>query len=307
LSVAPGEVQTKSADTASADSSEPPPVQAPQPLRLRRWAKPVFAAFLVLLAVAGGTWLTVRPGWQVSGFDAFWAPVISAQRQPLVCVGEVFSTGGKFVPNGERNRFSTAWTEDFRSLRSDFPNGVPRIMPNDNVAAARVASVLGRESKAFDLLGESETSFNDLLSRPVILIGSYNNDWAIHVTDAMRFRFEMDLAQRLFWISDRDKPTEKIGTMSNAVPDPPTFDTFAIVARVIDPTISREQPIVVVAGQTSTSTKAAAEFVSDPSYLNDFARHAPKDWDRKNIEFLIAISVVDNVPGHPRVVAYDLW
>jgi hypothetical protein len=52
---------------------------------------------------------------------------------------------------------------------------------------------------------------------------------------------------------------------------------------------------------------AAAEFVTDPSYLNEFARHAPRDWNSRNIEFLIATPVVENIPGHPRIVAYSLW
>jgi hypothetical protein len=64
---------------------------------------------------------------------------------------------------------------------------------------------------------------------------------------------------------------------------------------------------VILAGITGPGSAAAAEFVSDPSYLNDFARIAPKGWDRKNLEFLISAPVVDNVPGHPRIVAYQLW
>lgn len=305
ITAALGDVKADIADTVMADGSSRPPALALQPSRSRRWIKPVFAAFLVLLVIALVAWTKSWPGMRTSGFDEFWAPVVSAQRQPLICVGEVFSTSGGLVPNGARSRLSEAWTvaPDNRV----FPNGIPVIMIYDNLAATRVASVLGRKSNAFDVLGESETSFNDFLSRPVILIGSYNNDWTIHITDSMRFRFEIDMSQRLGWISDRDRPAEKIGVVSNARADPPTFNTFAIVARAVDPTLSRDQPIVVVAGQTSTSTKAAAEFVSDPSYLNDFARHAPRDWNRKNVEFLIGIPVVDNVPGRPRVVDYSIW
>lgn len=302
LSVACGELQANSADAPFSVSSEPPPAGDFHAPHSRRWVKSAFAALLILLAIAGGAWLTLRPSRQLSGFDAFWAPVTSAQGRTLICVGEFFDQEIEVLPNGNRQRFSAPWTMDFRK---QFPGGVAGITYDDSIATARIAEFLAKKGKDFDMLGQSRTSFNDLLNRPVILIGSVDNDWVIHFTDAMRFRFEMDFAQRLNWISDREKPTEKFGILYTALPDPANYETFAIVARNADPATGR--PVVILAGVTSVGDLAATKFVSDPSYLNDFARHAPKDWDRKNIEFLIATPVVENIPGQSRIVAYNLW
>jgi hypothetical protein len=54
-------------------------------------------------------------------------------------------------------------------------------------------------------------------------------------------------------------------------------------------------------------TIAAAEFVSNPKYLNDFVKRAPKDWANRNIEFLIRTRVIENVVGVPTIVDYSVW
>jgi hypothetical protein len=142
--------------------------------------------------------------------------------------------------------------------------GVPRFPTDDSIAMARVAEFLCKMGKRFDIRGQSSTSFNDLLNRPVILIGSIDNDWTIHFTDAMRFRFEVDLAQRSSWIPDRDRPKEKFGALHNISPDPANYEAFDIVARSAERAIGK--PVVVVAGVTSVGDLAATEFVSDPSF-----------------------------------------
>lgn len=294
--------QANAEDAAPAVGSEPPSVLSLQAPLSRRWVKTAIAAALALLLIAGGVWLALRPPRQVSGIDAFWTPVFLAQQRALICIGEVFDQKIETIPNGNRSRFSARWTMDFSK---QYPQGVPGIVYNDSISTARIAECLGKRGKDFDVLGQSRASFTDLLNRPVILIGSYNNDWTIHFTDAMRFRFESDMTQRLSWISDRERPLEKFGVLSNASADPANYEAYAVVARTADPAIGK--PLVIVAGVTSVGALAATEFVTDPTYLNDFARHAPRDWNRNNIEILLATSVVENVPGRPRVIAYSLW
>jgi hypothetical protein len=298
------EEQSNIAEATLSTPSEPPSNHHLQPGRSRRRVEFALVAFLLVLVIAGSTWFALRPSQKVSGFDAFWTPITSAQRRALICVGEVFGLGNLILPNSARSRIAAPLSME-PGLSKQFPKGVPFTVPNDSLAGAKVAGVLGKRNKAFDMLGESEASFNDLLNRPVILIGSYNNDWTIHFTDTMRFRFENDHAQQLSWIADRQSPTKKIGVISTASADPANYVAYAIVARTTEPTTNEH--LVILAGVTSVGTLSAAEFVSDPSYLDAFAQHAPKDWNRRNIEFLISVPIVDNVPGHPRVDAYDLW
>jgi hypothetical protein len=301
-SIAHGDARANIGPAAFADGTELPSTHRFRFLRPRRWVKPAFAAIIVLLAIAGGAWLKLRPSTPVSGFDTFWAPVVSAQQRVLICYGELYASNVEIKPNSARSRNSVPWTVD---LGKQFPNGIPIVTARTVNATANIAGVFGGKKKAFDILGESNTNLNDLMNRPVILIGSNSNDWTIRSMENMRFRFDLDLGQRLSWISDREKPTEKIGGLFVASPDPATFEAFAIVARDVDPTTGA--PLVVLAGVTGVGSAAAAEFVSEPNYLNDFARNAPKGWERKNLEFLITAPVVDNVVGHPRIVAYQVW
>jgi hypothetical protein len=137
------------------------------------------------------------------------------------------------------------------------------------------------------------------------VIGSYDNDWVISFSEGARFEFKADFDQGLGWISDREKPGEKVGTLSISSPEPATYDAFSIVMRRTGQV--SQQPRVIFAGVGDKGTSTAAEFVCNPKYLDEFAQHAPKDWARKNVEFLIETRVFQGQIGVPRVVAYSIW
>ena len=79
----------------------------------------------------------------------------------------------------------------------------------------------------------------------------------------------------------------------------------AIVGKVFDPEI--KQPIIMIAGLTPVGTRAAAEFVTNPQYLNSFLMTLPKGWETKNLEILLNVDVINAEPGPPRVVAVSMW
>jgi hypothetical protein len=294
------------ADVKSAKSDAPNPNQEIDHRPERRWKRATLIAALSVVTVAAGAWLAVRSVRPAPGFDAFWAPVVAAQAQPLISVGDFLTTQMKFEPNGQRNpnRNSTSGMWKFGD-GPNFPPSVRALTIENAAVVALVATTLAAKNRSSDLRIEANTSFVDLSSRPVILIGSYDNDWIIRITDKMRFRYEADNSHHLQWIQDSEKPAEKIGLRSSDVWPSPTAEDFCIVARSIDP--STGQIVVIVSGLTYMSTTAAAQFVSDPKFLNDFARGAPKDWARKNVEFLISSKRVDWGIGPPRIVAYILW
>jgi len=285
---------------AGSRESQPDPVPVPRaPYWARKWT---LAVALVLFVAAVGGWLSVHSPRPVSGFDAFWAPVLSAQRQALISMGDVAVRHAEFVPNGERSRISNNWS---LGKNGDLPTEVRLPAFGNAIAATRVAGLLGKNGKLFEVFSQSKITFDDLSKHPVIMIGSYDNDWTIRDTDTMRFQFEVDFKQDLRWISDREKPSEQIGALHNVSAVPQTFQDFAVVARSIDPTTG--QPVVILAGVTSMGAIAAADFATDSSYLNDFARKAPPNWASKNVEFLIAANVVDGAVGRPRIVSYSIW
>jgi hypothetical protein len=83
------------------------------------------------------------------------------------------------------------------------------------------------------------------------------------------------------------------------------LEDFAIVARVHD--TSSNQEVVAVGGIGTHGTLAGGEFLTTPEHLRQFAAAAPAGWRDRNIELVIATTVVEGTPGPPRVVAVHYW
>lgn len=175
------------------------------PWKENRWIWFLLASALVL-SITAVTWLEIRSTREASGFEVFWAPVLSSPQPALISVGEMRASEIDIAPNGLRNRLSRRWTI---VNHDQFPDGTPVQDPMQAREMARVAAIFGAKSKMFDMKEESDTTLADISNRPTVLIGSYDNDWSIRMTDQMRFRFEIDFTRHLTWISDRKRPGKR--------------------------------------------------------------------------------------------------
>jgi len=282
------------------ETVEPPKILQPQHLSSRRVTRFVLLGALVLTIIALGAWHTIRPLPKSPSFDAFWAPVFASQKTPLISVGELRARELTFAPNPQRNHR----TYGFRIAQNDaVPGGIPVERVAYSQAAARIASLFGAKNRTFDLLDQSETTFADFSGRPTILLGSFDNDWAMGISEGKRFQFNG--AQGKKWIEDLENPGKQIGVLDSSSLEPTSYDAFSIVMRQIGQVT--QQPRVLIAGVGDKGTIASAEFVSNPKYLEDFAEHAPKGWASKNIEFLIRTRVIENAVGIPTIVDYKIW
>ncbi len=82
-------------------------------------------------------------------------------------------------------------------------------------------------------------------------------------------------------------------------------EDYAIISRFVNPLT--ERMVVVVAGMAKDGTMAAGEFVTEPQYMETLARHAPADWDKRNVQVVIRTEVVKGSPGPPSIVATHFW
>jgi hypothetical protein len=80
---------------------------------------------------------------------------------------------------------------------------------------------------------------------------------------------------------------------------------YALISRVLDPTTDRM--VVVAAGLLGYGTMAAGEFLTNPDYLAAVARLGPKNWERKNVQIVVATTVISGNSGPPRVIATYFW
>jgi hypothetical protein len=271
----------------------------------RRWRWLVPAASVIFGIALGSIGARLRTpvdsAAAITALDEFWRPVISAPGSVWLCIGQVYAQRIELEPNGARNRF------DFRySLTSNGQRTYPMLNLADSTTLARVAGLLEKRNKSYTVHGETETTFADLTNGPSVLIGAYNNDWAIRLSDQLRYHFETDPNTRGHWIVDSQKPDQKIGLHAfGSTTTADVSDAYALISRVRDP--STGQISVALGGVSTNGTRAAATFISNLSYLEEFARQAPANWQNANLQIVIAAPIVDGSLGTPRAVYSYVW
>jgi len=80
---------------------------------------------------------------------------------------------------------------------------------------------------------------------------------------------------------------------------------YAIVARIHDNVTG--QPVIILAGILGEGTEAASEVVSNPAYLDEMLKKAPKNWDHLNLEAVIETNVIEGHAGPPTILAVETW
>ena len=65
--------------------------------------------------------------------------------------------------------------------------------------------------------------------------------------------------------------------------------------------------LVSAAGITQYGTRAAGEFLTTPSLLDEAARKWPPDWPTKNVQVLLRTTVHRGTPATPSIVATHVW
>jgi hypothetical protein len=78
---------------------------------------------------------------------------------------------------------------------------------------------------------------------------------------------------------------------------------YAIVLRMADP--KTEQ--VVVAGITVFGAFAAGEFLTDANEMKKLAAVAPRGWEGKNMELVLATDVIRGRSGPATIAAAQFW
>jgi hypothetical protein len=267
-----------------------PDVAAPR-ARTRRVALPswVFvAAAAVALAGALAVW---SPSMGASALDRFWSPVWDTSDKVLICVGGVSPTAAGASPaTGSPANLVPSAEELFGR-----DEGVPLAEVG---AVARIVGQKTARGRAFHVRFHATTKFVDLRDGPVVLIGGFDNSWAVRLLEELHLRFHLEHNGAVAWIGDRQNPGQRnwvVDTRSNVSRD------YAIISRVWNQGTGKE--MVSVAGLLPFGTGAAGEFLSEPRYLEAVAATAGKSWQNKNLQIVIATRLTGANSGPPEVMA----
>jgi hypothetical protein len=289
-------------------AAKPAPIPLVLPVararRKRGWIGGLVAV-AVLLVVAG--WFI--PWVPHTALDRFWGPVLDSSSTVLLCVGQRQFLGTsperRQKPNPDLPHLPAAngGLEPPITLFELYYMGSQNVAFSDAKTLGRLTGLLQANGKSHRIFGESSTTFADLRSGPVVLIGAFNNDWTMRLMGPMRFSFERD--KDVFWIKDLQNPSRRDRAVNYTVPYLQVTEDYALISRVLEPTT--ERMVVVAGGLTGYGTIAAGEFLTNPVYMETLAKQAPKDWSRKNIQVVIATKVIGGNSGPPRVVDRYFW
>ncbi len=249
------------------------------------------AGAITALALAAGAamaaWIVERR--PPSALDQFWAPVLAGASPALLCaayVPDVYAMDGK---PGLAPRI-----DDFTRLSDQFVGG------GDLMAAARLAAMLTRMGRAYNLRIGNEVTFQDLRASPAIFIGYSYSRWR-DMSDQLRYF--IDISQRPARILDAGKPTNWY--LPNLGADRHTDEDYAIVSRVYHP--DTRSMLVEISGITQYGTEAAADLVSNAELLQEALRGAPPDWTKKNLQLVLHVKVISGSPAPATAVANYFW
>jgi hypothetical protein len=231
--------------------------------------------------------------------DIFWSPLTSAKGTATFCLGE---------PSQNLDAGT------IQSLDAVPPPGNPEplyfrlhyaghLALADVITLTRTTAQFEKLHKQFRVLPASKASFAQLREGPVILIGGFDNVWALRLTQHLRFGFESKNGVAL--LADRKSPQQTTWATAWDLPYQKLAHDYALIVRMRD-TITG-QPVVIAAGISEEGTEAAGEALYKPEYLNELLKNAPKNWDRMNMEAVIETQVIEGHPGPPRVLAAEYW
>ena len=278
-------------------------------------AAPVSRRPVWLAALAGaliGTLLSVSAYLLLSrashtSLDQFWQPVLQAPAAVVFGLGK----SGTYTLVGESSE--REWKVAHGMLDASKEANVPMqdILPmydryyavGDVNAAIRIAGLLEKRGKPYAIQGVSSVSFSELREHPAVLIGAFNNEWAMRAQSQLRFTFAMDGDTMV--VRDRLHPAMNDWKVVEPWPQPHVTMDYAIVSRLVDPATDRI--VVVAAGMTDHGTAAAGEFLSTPGYFAEAVPKLPSGWMSRSLQVVLGIPVVQGAPGRPRVLATHAW
>jgi hypothetical protein len=258
-----------------------------QPARFRR--RQVAISVLAVIAILATTIAVVHShtAKNNSALNRFWQPVGNSGTPVIIATGAV-------IPSKESEFGLTPATNDDR---------YPYVSLASAATITRVGELLGQEHVAYSVLPSSRVALTDMLQHPVILVGTFNNEWTLRLLANLRFRVTDKHQPAIVDFEDSTRvwrPSWSLGEGKHN-----RLDDYAIVARYQDKLT--QNTVVLLAGLEKNGTEAAAEFVTDSRYLDLLDRTQPQDLSSKNIEIVIRAKVVDGQTGAPEVVAVYTW
>jgi hypothetical protein len=286
----PAEVKKDSSPAATAITSAR--------IETRRRRTLIWLATAVFLSTAAAIsfWWLHRPDPQY----LFWKPVLEATGPVLLAIGD--------VPNGPPTSSVPLQGDNETAIPIVQKASSPTVPFADTVTIARVVGILESRQKEVIIRPESKSSYSDLRQNPAILIGAFNNEWSLRLTQQLRYTLALDPDRHLIYIRDARRPFARDWSWPTDERDHdqggvsgPVLQDYALISRIWD---SKTGNVVVVIGGLYTyGTEAAGEALTNAKMMDAIAKAVPLDNSHRNIQIVLSTTVTDGTPGPPKLLA----
>ena len=241
---------------------------------------------ILVLVLAAGAWWKLRAADPLTAVDDFWGPVLHDQRPVVICAGSVLFAQDAYSGEIKVGRNGDV---EYPFVSMQIASGI-----------AQVEAAMERSGVRTQLIASQWTTLTDLREHSVTMLGGYNNQWTMRVTEPLRFHFLPDpqltivdgMQPQVTWKRDQSVPYS-------------SADDYALVARFRDATI--DGWVVVLAGLGRNGTEAAAQFVTSPHYLDLLRERMGTGFGNRNIEVVLKVNVIEAKTGAPSIQAVYVW
>lgn len=296
-----------------------PPVVLATPRRAENRSKLRLATTIALGLALALVLITIRIHYarpRESTLDQFWSPVFATSQPVLICLAKPvlyrpsldlyrrFSKAhpGAFQTEVERsNKVLPLDPNEELRWRDMLPYSDFGVAMGDVYVATQLSALFARINKPSQVRIGSNYSFEDLRNSPAVLVGAFNNRWTLQMTSDLRFVFAED--NERMWIEERG-PSRRVWSLRLG-PQNGVAEDFGVVTRLLDSKTG--QVLIAAAGLAANGTQAAGEFFCRQDFLAEGLRTAPPEWQKKNLQVVVATTVIDSVAGPPRVIATYFW
>ena len=190
-------------------------------------------------------------------------------------------------------------------LSTKTPKGTIADRVGIGVAAAisLAADFLNAHGLPYRLRFGTALTFEQLKEQPSLLLGGFTSAWGMWATKGLRFK----LVSGEKWADSyiEDSQSGKRWQAENLQPDGYATADCAIVARLFDP--ASGQIMFVAAGITTFGTEGAASVLFDPRTFANLVHDAPENWESKNFEAIVKVSIFGTTTSTTEVLAKHFW
>jgi hypothetical protein len=255
---------------------------------------------------------------RASVVEAFWSPLLASSQPVVIYLGQncAYMPTASYMkhiresrpPDEDVKRGTEVELDDLRpgerlEAGDVYVENHDLVSAGNIAASIQIASLLGSLHRTADVRTGEGLSAEDLVHTSAVFVGAFNNKWTMQVSQILPFRFEVIEGETNAIVEQAGK--RRVWVTHMVGPHGAANEEYAIVARLASSLFRK--PAIVAAGLRSRGTRAAGDFITDPTELSKFLETAPPDWRKRNLEVVLRVEVVKGVPGTAHPIAFSVW